>query len=140
MALGSCCKARGFSVLHLIYKPTAVFLERKVNPTRVPIEGKESMRWLANLRQSTELLGQLSRCIHIADREGDIWELFCLARELDTHFADTLCRSREPGAMRRSVSLPAASRSAGPTISPVAGPGFPTVSPYAAQGSSTRGQ
>ena len=27
MALGSCCKARGFSVLHLIYKPTAVFLE-----------------------------------------------------------------------------------------------------------------
>ena len=62
------------------FKGTAA-LKRKVNPTRVPIEGKESMRWLANLRQSTELLGQLSRCIHIADREGDIWELFCLARE-----------------------------------------------------------
>ena len=31
MALGSCCKARGFSVLHLIYKPTAVFLESQVN-------------------------------------------------------------------------------------------------------------
>ena len=29
MALGSCCKARGFSVLHLIYKPTAVFLESR---------------------------------------------------------------------------------------------------------------
>ena len=24
--------------------------------------------------------------VHICDREGDIWELFCLARELDTHF------------------------------------------------------
>ena len=34
MALGSCCKARGFSVLHLIYKPTAVFLE---SMTRVAI-------------------------------------------------------------------------------------------------------
>ena len=61
-------------------------LRRKVNPTRVPIEGKESMRWLDNLRQSTELLGDPARCIHICEREGDVWELFCLARELDTHF------------------------------------------------------
>ena len=53
------------------FKGTAA-LKRKINPTRVPIEGKESMRWLANLRQSTELLGQPSRCIHIADRLGDI--------------------------------------------------------------------
>ncbi len=61
-------------------------LKRKINPTRVPIEGKESMRWLENLRQSTELLDDPARCVHICDREGDIWELFCLARELDTHF------------------------------------------------------
>jgi hypothetical protein len=32
-------------------------LKRKVNPTRVPIEEKESMRWLDNLRRSTELSG-----------------------------------------------------------------------------------
>ena len=62
------------------FKGTAA-LKRKINPTRVPIEGKESMRWLANLRQSTELLGEAPRCVHVADREGDIWELFCLARE-----------------------------------------------------------
>ena len=49
-------------------------------------KGKESMRWLDNLRQSTELLGDPARCVHVCDREGDIWELFCLARELDTHF------------------------------------------------------
>ena len=54
-------------------------LKRKINPTRVPIEGKESMRWLENLRQSTELLGDPARCVHICDREGDIWELFSLA-------------------------------------------------------------
>ena len=80
------------------FKGTAA-LKRKINPTRVPIEGKESMRWLANLRQSTELLGQPSRCIHIADRVGDIWELFYLARELDTHFLVRRCVDRVAAAI-----------------------------------------
>ena len=72
-------------------------LKRKINPTRVPIEVKESMRWLDNLRQSTELLGDPSRCVHICDREGDIWELFCLADELDTHFLIRRCSDRFAG-------------------------------------------
>ena len=72
-------------------------LKRRINPTRVPIEGKESMRWLDNLRQSTELLDDPARCVHICDREGDIWELFCLARELDTHFLIRRCSDRFAG-------------------------------------------
>ena len=72
-------------------------LKRKINPTRVPIEGKESMRWLENLRQSTELLGDPARCVHICDREGDIWELFSLAEELDTHFLIRRCSDRFAG-------------------------------------------
>ena len=52
-------------------------LKRKVNPTRVPIERKESMRWLDNMRLSTELIGMPERCVHIGDRESDIYELFC---------------------------------------------------------------
>ena len=36
------------------FKGTAA-LKRKINPTRVPIEKKESIRWLENLRQSTAL-------------------------------------------------------------------------------------
>ena len=31
-------------------------LKRRINPTRVPIEKKESIRWLENMRQSTALL------------------------------------------------------------------------------------
>ena len=85
------------------FKGTAA-LKRKVNPTRVPIEGKESMRWLANLRQSTELLGEAARCVHVADREGDIWELFCLARELDTHFLVRRCVDRLAGDGSHKVS------------------------------------
>ena len=85
------------------FKGTAA-LKRKINPTRVPIEGKESMRWLANLRQCTELLGEAPRCVHVADREGDIWELFCLARELDTHFLVRRCVDRLSGDGSHKVS------------------------------------
>lgn len=72
-------------------------LKRKVNPTRVPIDAKESVRWLDNLRQSTELIGQPERCVHIGDRESDIYELFCLARALGTHFLVRSCVDRLAG-------------------------------------------
>ena len=61
-------------------------LKRRINPTRVPIEQKESIRWLENLRQSTKLLDDPRRCVHIGDRESDIYELFCLMQQLGTHF------------------------------------------------------
>ncbi|MEF2074389.1 IS4 family transposase [Consotaella aegiceratis] len=67
------------------FKGTAQ-LKRKVNPARVPIEAKESIRWLDNLRQSLALLGQPERCVHVGDRESDIYELYCLAQDLGTHF------------------------------------------------------
>ena len=52
-------------------------VKKKINPTRVPIEKKESIRWLDNVRQSTELLSDPGRCVHVGDRESDICELFC---------------------------------------------------------------
>lgn len=39
-----------------------------------------------NLRQSMELVGTPERCVHVADRESDIYELFCLAQDLGTRF------------------------------------------------------
>ncbi|MFC0281415.1 hypothetical protein ACFFJM_16610, partial [Falsigemmobacter intermedius] len=47
----------------------ALTLKRRINPTRAPIEQKESMRWLDNLRLSTELAGAPERCVHVGDRE-----------------------------------------------------------------------
>ena len=67
------------------FKGTAA-LKKKINPTRVPIEKKESVRWLDNLRQSIDLLGKPARCIHVGDRESDIFELYCMTRDLGTHF------------------------------------------------------
>ncbi|WP_287261353.1 hypothetical protein [Mesorhizobium sp.] len=47
-------------------------LKRHINPTRVPIETKESYRWLENLRQSIALVGAPERCVHVGDRESSI--------------------------------------------------------------------
>jgi len=78
------------------FKGTAA-LKKKINPTRVPIEKKESVRWLDNLAQSTELLGDPGRCVHIGDRESDIYELFCTAQEIGTHFLVRTCVDRLAG-------------------------------------------
>ena len=78
------------------FKGTAA-LKRKVNPTRVPIEHKESVRWLENMRQSTGLFGDPARCVHVGDRESGIYELFCTARELGTHFLVRSCVDRLAG-------------------------------------------
>jgi Transposase DNA-binding len=69
-------------------------LKRRINPTRVPIEAKESVRWLENVRHATALLADPARCIHIGDRESDIYELFATAHELGTHFLIRSCVDR----------------------------------------------
>lgn len=79
-------------------------LKRKINPTRVPIEAKESVRWLENLRQSTSLLDEPSRCIHIGDRESDIYELFCAAQESGTKFLVRTCVDRLAGDGRHTIA------------------------------------
>ena len=69
-------------------------LKRHINPTRVPIEQKESLRWLENMRQASALVVDPARCIHIGDRESDIYELFVAAHELGTHFLVRSCVDR----------------------------------------------
>jgi len=58
-------------------------LKKKINPTRVPIEEKESTR--------------PGRCVHIGDRESDIYELFCTAKDVGTHFLLRTCVDRLAG-------------------------------------------
>jgi hypothetical protein len=69
-------------------------LKRSVNPPRVPIEQKESLRWLQNVRQATALLGEAQRCVHIGDRESDSYELFCAAESAGTNFLTRTCANR----------------------------------------------
>ena len=69
-------------------------LRGKVNATRVDIEKKESFRWIENVRQSTERLGEPARCVHVGDRESDIYELFCEAQKAGTFFLVRTCVDR----------------------------------------------
>ena len=69
-------------------------LKRRINPTRVPIEAKESMRWLLNLQESSTRLADPGNCVHIADRGGDIYEMFSAAHEAGTHFLVRTCVDR----------------------------------------------
>lgn len=85
------------------FKGTAQ-LKKRVNPTRIPIEKKESIRWLQNLRQSVECLKQPERCIHVGDRESDIYELYCLTQELGTHFLVRTCVDRLAGDGQHTVA------------------------------------
>lgn len=68
--------------------------EHSVNFTRIPIEKKESVRWIENLRQATALLDEASRGVHIGDRESDIYELFCAAEETKSRFLVRTCVDR----------------------------------------------
>jgi hypothetical protein len=92
-------------------------LKRKINPTRVPIEKKESIRWLDNVKQSTALLNELDRCVHIGDRESDIYGLFLRSGSVGNllpgaHLRGSLgwrwqthdCRRNEGSAGARSAS------------------------------------
>jgi len=71
--------------------------KHSVNTTYIPIEEKESIRWLENVRQSTAHLGEADRCIHIGDRESDIYELFCDCESLGTRFVFRTCVDRRAG-------------------------------------------
>ena len=79
-------------------------LKRRVNPTRVPIEAKESVRWLENMRQATALLGDPARLVHIGDRENDIYEFFCAAQAAGTHFLVRACVDRLAGDGRHTIA------------------------------------
>lgn len=61
-------------------------LKSHINPTRVPIEQKESFRWIENIRQTNDLLSIPENCVHIGDREADIFELFSECQKSQSSF------------------------------------------------------
>ena len=50
------------------------------------IEEKESYRWLETMRSAAENAPGQARLVHIADREGDIYELYALAQRIEESF------------------------------------------------------
>jgi hypothetical protein len=79
-------------------------LKNHINPTRISIEKKESYRWLENVKQSTSFLNDAARCVHIGDRESDIYELFCTAQEVGTSFLVRTCVDRLAGDGKHTIA------------------------------------
>ena len=51
-----------------------------------PIEEKESFRWLETMRTAAANSPERATLVHIADREGDIYELIALAQQMEEKF------------------------------------------------------
>ncbi len=94
--------------------------KHSVNTTRIPIEEKESVRWLENLKQSTRLVNP-NRCVHIGDRESDIYELFALAADERTHFLVRTCVDRVAGMGNTTIAKDAAGADPGHAFDRIAG-------------------
>ncbi len=77
--------------------------KHSINMTRIPIEEKESVRWLENARQATATLGDASRIVHVGDREADIYELFCECESLGAKFVFRTCNDRRVEGDDRTV-------------------------------------
>ncbi|GHT83829.1 hypothetical protein FACS1894137_05980 [Spirochaetia bacterium] len=60
----------------------------------IPIEEKESFRWLETMRKSNEGIPPEIRVINVCDREGDMYELFERAQETDRHFLIRIVHNR----------------------------------------------
>lgn len=80
----------GFSDIQTWSREMAMPTKTERNYKSLPIEQKESMRWLRATQQSVEGLKSASKVTIIADREGDISELFERRGK-----ADLLIRSRD---------------------------------------------
>ncbi|WP_299947822.1 IS4 family transposase [uncultured Microbulbifer sp.] len=70
-------------------------LKSKINPTRVPISAKESIKWLENLNSSNERVSDSpAKLVHIGDRENDIYEYLCQCQGLGSYFVVRSCVDR----------------------------------------------
>ncbi len=56
---------------------------KKKQRAGLPVEAKESARWLVSLKETEARFGPGIRVLTVADREADVYELFALAHELE---------------------------------------------------------
>ena len=86
------CTMLGFSDIHLWHREE----DKSNNTTRIYktqyIEEKESYRWIGSGLKSRKVLDQAKTITIIEDREGDIYEQFCVLKDEKTHL---LIRSRD---------------------------------------------
>lgn len=91
----------GYSDINIWTRPADLAKKQERNYTKQPIEEKESNKWKQSLKASKQCLTQAQTITQIADREGDIYELFAANQLIDSKVetnaqtkVETLCRVR----------------------------------------------
>ena len=77
---------------------------RKEEEKRLPINKKESFRWVNCIEKSRELDTGNCEIIHVADREGDIYELYRECFKWDEKFLIRACANRSINKKSKSHS------------------------------------
>jgi len=70
----------------------------------IPIEGKESAKWLRSLRRVQQRVDGRCPLVTVADREADVYELFALAAELQSDWVIRACHDRRRVGTGESVA------------------------------------
>jgi hypothetical protein len=71
-------------------------IKKRSHNIALPIEEKESIRWLDAMRSSTSLFEDSDKMVvTIADREADIYDLYLLAEEIGTHYLVRASQNRK---------------------------------------------
>lgn len=75
----------GFADIKLWHRPQDMPDRFKRNFRKISIEEKESYKWIEVAKQSKSVLEQAKTVTFVQDREGDIFEYFCLVPDDRTH-------------------------------------------------------
>jgi hypothetical protein len=86
----------GISDVHLWHRPRDHATKHERDYRKLPIEQKESYKWLLSAEHSNRCLrsGGAAMITHIADREGDLYEEWASVPERNIHLLIRVCRDR----------------------------------------------
>jgi hypothetical protein len=84
----------GYSHLKLWHRPEDKLDKYQRKYDQLPIEEKESYKWIESSLATKKALPKASMITMIEDREGDIYQQFCLVPDNRTHLLVRACRDR----------------------------------------------
>ena len=90
VALGESGETYGLLAQKIWARPQELF-GRKVDRREMPIEEKDSYKWLETMKMAQAAMPEEIDAVHVCDRDGDFYELFSKAMELN---ANILCRKQ----------------------------------------------
>lgn len=92
----------GFSDVKIWNRPLEKLTKQQRDYNKLPIEEKESYKWIESSEKSKEVLEKSKKVIIIQDREGDIYEQFAIVPDENT---ELLVRARANRTLLNRVKL-----------------------------------